>query len=112
MISRLALIASSSGYVGFAMTLAGYHTKVRMLLTITNASIERTIGITVARDTHVWISQILALVMIESFNASFASGTFSVVLTLVTDTTGCFIVCFIDDWIKVAFVRVVVTVAS
>ena len=112
MISGFALVASRSGDICFAVTLASDHAEVGVLLAVANTAVKGAFGITVAGHAHVRVSQILALFVIESFNASLASCSFGVVLTLVADAAGCLIVGCIDDWIKMTLVRVIVAITG
>ena len=86
------------------MTFASDHAEVGMLLAVANAAVKGAFGVTVTWHAHIRVSQILALFVVKSFNASLASCSFGVVLTLVADAPRCLIVSFVDDWIKMTLV--------
>lgn len=79
----LALITSTSLHIRFAVTGAGYDAILGIIDRITDALIQRTIGITIASPAHIRTAQLLLGITIEERHALLAMLTLRIMQTIV-----------------------------
>ena len=112
MVSRFALITSFTSNACLAMAFSSFQSFIRMSFSVTNSSIDSSVGVAVTWNTHIWISKIFRLVMIEPFATVFTMDTLSIMLAVITNTTAHMIGCFPNCFVKVAFVWMIMAITS